>query len=141
MVLTTLENILIEYLCSDEFEMRMSTITSVFDVMRELEYKLMNYLDLYHKLIEQNAVDEMSNDSKEEQKSGSNTKKYETQADFIKVVQIKICAILSGMRTSVFEKQGFMMNHASTKSLVEFLHAYLSFIAKFSSKIDMTLNK
>ena len=141
MVLTTLENILIEYLCSDEFEMRMSTSTSVFDVMRELGYKRMNYLDLSHKLIEQNAVDEMSNDSKEEQKSGPSTKKYETQADFIKVVQIKICAILSGMRTSVFEKQGFMMNHASTKSLVEFLHAYLSFIAKFSSKIDMTLNK
>ena len=70
MVLTTLENILIEYLCSDEFEMRISEISTVFDVMREIEYKLMSYLDLYHKLIEMNAVDEMSNDSKEESKSG-----------------------------------------------------------------------
>ena len=33
------------------------------------------------------------------------------------------------------------MNHYTTKSLVEFLHAYLNFLNRFNSKIQIEANK
>ena len=50
-------------------------------------------------------------------------------------------AILSKQRAKHFIDQGFVMNHSSTKSLVECLHAYLNFLTKFLPKIDIQDNK
>lgn len=61
-VLNTLENVIIEFACSDEFELACNNLSTIFDVMRSLEYKIMTYLEMYHKIVEQNPL----NDSGEE---------------------------------------------------------------------------
>ena len=62
------------------------------------------------------------------------------QEDFLKVVQMKISMILSKQKAQYLISKGFVRNHAATKALVEFLHAYLGLLARFSSGIDMKLN-
>ena len=57
------------------------------------------------------------------------------------VVQVKTSAILSRQRAGYLEEKGFVMNHSSTKALVEFLHAYLSFLSRFGDKVDMKENR
>jgi hypothetical protein len=133
-VLNTLENIIIEYVCSDSFEIQLGSLSTIFDLMRSFEYKLMAYLEMYHKLIEQNPL------SDEEEKDTPDNR-YEAQEDFIKMVQVKICAILQKQTHAYFEEQGFAMNHSSTKSAVEFLHSYLNVVTRWSSKIDIELNQ
>ena len=49
-VLSTLENIIIEFACSDEFELCLHSLRQTSDLMTTLEYKLMTYLELHHKL-------------------------------------------------------------------------------------------
>jgi len=78
-VLQTMENIIIEFACSDEFEASMASLTTLYDLMRSFEYKIMAYLEMYHKLIEQSPIDD-------EQESGQRIKQYEAQADFLKVL-------------------------------------------------------
>ena len=51
-MLNTLENIIIEFACSDDFERRMGNLTQISDLMRAFEYKLMAYFEIYHRLIE-----------------------------------------------------------------------------------------
>ena len=55
-VLNTLENIIIEYACSDEFELGLNSLHLTSDLMRAFEYKIMAYLEVYHKLIDQNPL-------------------------------------------------------------------------------------
>ena len=57
-VLNTLENIIIEYSCSDEFEETTSNVHAIYGLMRHFEYKLMAYFEMYHRLIEQNPLKE-----------------------------------------------------------------------------------
>jgi len=64
-VLNTLENIIIEFACSDEFELACNSFGTIFDLMRSFEYKIMTYLEMYHKLVEQNPL----GDSDEEEES------------------------------------------------------------------------
>lgn len=82
MVLNSLENIIIEFVCSDQFEIEMNNLQTVFEIMRQLEYKLMTYMEMYHKLIEQNPISEPSD---EEILSPSMRCKYQVQADFVKL--------------------------------------------------------
>jgi hypothetical protein len=51
-VLRTLENILIEFLCSDEFEEKSGNMLQIHDLMMDFEFKLMAYFELYHRLID-----------------------------------------------------------------------------------------
>ena len=95
--------------------------------MRAFEYKLMAYFEIYHRLIEQNPLDE--------------DKKYEVQADFLRIVQLKISSILKNQTSSYLAKHEYVMNHYTTKSLVEFLHAYLNFLNRFKSKIEIEANR
>ena len=37
-------------------------------------------------------------------------------------------------------KNQYVMNHYSTKALVEFLHAYLNFITRFNECVDLKAN-
>jgi len=57
------------------------------------------------------------------------------------MVQVKTSAILSRQRAGYLAEKGFVMNHSSTKALVEFLHAYLSFLSRFGDKVDMKQNR
>ena len=65
-MLNTLENIIIEYACSDEFEIATGSLSTVFDLMRQFEYKVMTYLEMYHKLIEQNPLDSDDEEKKKQ---------------------------------------------------------------------------
>jgi hypothetical protein len=121
-VLTCLEDTIIHYCCSDDFELKMASVHSMQGVMRVFEYQLMAYFDLYHRVVENNPLN-------------GDQSKYEVQSDFIKVVQQKICWILSRHNSSYLAEKGFVMNSISTKALVEFLHAYLNFISRFSARL------
>lgn len=57
-VLNTLENIIIEFACSDDFERRMGNLNQISDLMRAFEYKLMAYFEIYHRIVEQNPLEE-----------------------------------------------------------------------------------
>jgi len=131
-VLNTLENIIIEFACSDEFEIGLGNLRIISDLMRAFEYKLMAYLEVYHKLIEQNPLRDEGDQIQ--------TKDYEVQPDFLKIVQLKISALLSKQMAKNYEAQGFVMNHASTKSLVEFLHAYLNIVTRFKALVEIEQN-
>lgn len=96
--------------------------------MRNFEYKIMAYLELYHKFIEQNPIE-------------GETQKYEVQKDYLTIIQTKIGEILERHRADYLERAGFVMNHNSTKSLVEFLHAYLNALNRFRDKIEMSKNQ
>jgi hypothetical protein len=50
-VLTVLENIIIEFACSDEFELSLHNLRLTAEMMKTFEYKLMAYLELYQKLV------------------------------------------------------------------------------------------
>ena len=43
---------MIEFACSDKFEMSCGNLNQLPDLMRTFEYKLMAYLEIYHKLVE-----------------------------------------------------------------------------------------
>ena len=81
-VLNTLENIIIEFACSDDFEERSGNLQLISDLMRAFEYKLMAYFEIYHRLIEQNPLED--DDAGEEKKDQG--PRYEVQADFLKIV-------------------------------------------------------
>lgn len=55
-------------------------------------------------------------------------------------MQTKISAILNNQRISFLAKNQYVMNHYSTKALVEFLHAYLNFITRFNECVDLKAN-
>jgi len=50
-VLTALENIIIEFACSDEFELSLHNLRLTSEMMKTFEYKIMAYLELYQKLV------------------------------------------------------------------------------------------
>ena len=50
-VLTALESIIIEFACSDEFELSLHNLRLTSEMMKTFEYKLMAYLELYQKLV------------------------------------------------------------------------------------------
>jgi len=50
-VLTALENIIIEFACSDEFELSLHNLRLGTEMMKTFEYKIMAYLELYQKLV------------------------------------------------------------------------------------------
>ena len=85
-VLQTLENILIEFTCSDEFEMRSGNLHQLPDLMRTFEYKLMAYLEIYHKLIEQNVYEEELDEKGEKVLVVDAKKAYDAQVDFLKII-------------------------------------------------------
>ena len=90
-VLNSLENIIIEFACSDQFEMQANNVHEVYSLMRAFEYKLMTYFEMYHRIVENNPLSE---DDLEEHDATLSVK-YEVQPDFISVVQQKICFVLS----------------------------------------------
>jgi len=94
-VLQTLENIIIEFACSDEFEMRSSNLHQIPDLMRTFEFKLITYLEIYHKLVEQNVHEEEADEDEDKAAAADEKKVYDVQADFLKIVQTKFGAILS----------------------------------------------
>lgn len=53
---------------------------------------------------------------------------------------MKISAILKNQTTTYLAKNQYVMNHYSTKALVEFLHSYLNFLNRFNSKIKIESN-
>jgi len=136
-VLKTLEDIIIEFACSDDFEERSNSLHKVPDLMRTFEFKLMAYLEIYPRLAEQKV--HVESEDEEEGKSATVDEKpaYVAQSDFLKVVQVKMSTILSKQRAQHLDNQGFVMNHSSTKSLIEFLHAYLNFLTKFLPAIEI----
>lgn len=75
-VLNTLENIIIEFACSDDFEERTNNLAMISDLMRAFEYKLMAYFELYHRLIEQNPLAE-DDEQEEDQIKKDQSPKYE----------------------------------------------------------------
>lgn len=86
-VLNTLENIIIEFACSDEFEIGLNSLRLTSELMRTFEYKVMAYLEVYHKLIEQNPL---ADDGPSQIQ-----KDYEVQSDFLKILQLKFSTLFS----------------------------------------------
>ena len=84
-VLNTMENIIIEFACSDDFEERTGNLAMISDLMRAFEYKLMAYFELYHRLIEQNPLAE-DDEQEDGQIKKDQSPKYEVQPDFQKIV-------------------------------------------------------
>lgn len=77
-ILNTMENIIIEYACSDEFELALNDLRLAPELMRAFESKIMAYLELYHKLIEQNPLADEGRTQLQ--------KDYEVQGDLLKVL-------------------------------------------------------
>ena len=93
---------MIEFACSDEFEVRSSNLHLISNLMRTFEYKLMAYLEIYHKLVEQKPKKEETDENEEKAKAVDEKKAYDVQADFLKIVQTKIGAILSKQKVKHF---------------------------------------
>jgi hypothetical protein len=120
--------------------MRSANLHQLPDLMRTFEYKLMAYLETYHKLVEKNVHEEELDEKGEKVLVVDAKKAYNAQADFLKIIQTKVSGILSKQKVQHFVDQGYVMNHSSTKSMVEFLHAYLGFLTKFFPKINVQDN-
>jgi len=105
--LINLENIILEYLCSDDFEQRSNNPHLAPEQMRVFEFKLSAYFEVYKKTVE--IVEEKPDDEGQDQKK-INDNKYQCQKDFLTVVQNKICFVLSKQRPEYLAKQGFVMN-------------------------------
>jgi hypothetical protein len=69
-LLTQIEDAIIEYVCSDDFERRMNYTTTISDLMRATEYKIQAYFDISSRMLDQPATADVSQaqqDGNEEQ--------------------------------------------------------------------------
>lgn len=56
-VLLGLEDQLIDFLGDDDFEIRSFDTQSIQELMREFEYKIIVYFEIYHRIVEQNPLE------------------------------------------------------------------------------------
>ena len=121
---TAMEDQIVEFICSDDFEQELTDVLAMNQNMRDLEFKIIAYLDLCNKLGQLHEDVEIKHAD-----------------DFVKVVQSKFQLILEKNRPDYLLSKGFVMNHSFTKALVEFLNSYNNFLNKFIDRITMEENK
>lgn len=59
-MLKQLEDAIIEFVCSDDFERRMNDTTAISDLMRATEYKIQAYFDAYQRLVDPPVIADVS---------------------------------------------------------------------------------
>ena len=64
-MLRQLEDQIIEFVGSDEFELKMNDANTISDLMRATEYKIQAYYQIYHKLVEQQPKTAEATESKD----------------------------------------------------------------------------
>ncbi len=132
--LIELEDKIVKFLESKEFDDNVENENQIYELMRTLKSQMVTYFEILQKLSSSEI------DSENPLEHTSNTV-YNPQGKFIEIVQLKSQKIFQLQRSSYLISKGFVMNNKTLKILGEFLHAYINFIVKYKNFIVIEKNQ